>query len=61
MADGNMWCGSGTNKSNSDSVKLYDNMYLKKHTTFANLVSFKSEITSGGRVKLFSFRFSAQN
>ena len=51
MADGNMWCGSGTSKSNSESVKLYNNRYLKKHTTFTKLVSFKSEITNGGSVK----------
>jgi hypothetical protein len=56
-----MRCGSGTSKSNSYSVKLYDNRYLKKHTTFVKEVSFKSEITNDGRVKVFSFSFGVQN
>jgi hypothetical protein len=47
MADANLWGGSGTSERNSDLVKLY----LKKHTTFAKVLSFKSEKTNGGRAK----------
>jgi hypothetical protein len=53
MADGNVWYGSGDSESNSLPVKLHEIKYVKKYTNFAKAVSFKSEITNGGRAKKF--------